>query len=785
MQFFLLFPRQRGPLLGGIAVIAAGVGLAAMVFALADGYVWKPLPYDDPGRLVSIDFARRLPTPGARSVAPAELPSLRSWRTRQDLFDDLAAFEDRDWLRIELSDRILPARTVAASPSLFQVLGMAPRWTDPDPASAWVSRRLATTLSGGELQAGRLARIVPDGRLYVQGLLPPDFLLPEPDRTFPPDVLVELPDGPVMTKNGASTTWPHIVARLRPGVTPDVAAAALSATMPDAEEVQVIPLMTAMTARVRGLATGALLASALIVLVCWMNVFSIALTRGLYRAPEIATRTALGARPARIARLLAAEGVQVALFGAAIALVVAKLTLATVVGVLPPQFATLGIPAVTARVALAIVLAATIAGVSWTLASILAWQFGAERQTRLAAGRDGRAIRLLRFGIVTGQLAVAGVFLVGAILLGRSYLNLIGVDVGMSQWSETLTVAHDSNLPDVVWRETVNRTIAAFRRMPGVRAAGASLSGFLDGSGAREAVLLDARMASYRGADDADERMRGLGIAIVDSTAVAGGYFDAMGLSVVAGRRPNNDETGAVAANETLARRLFGGQSAIGATLSLVGGRTVTIVGVVRDVRAKGLTVPPRPAVYEVGVANWRRGTVTYVVSFGDATQARTGWRNVVQQVDRMAVVLDSGSVGDRLDRSIRDRTFATLVVSLFALATIVVTALGLAGIVAYTVVRRTHDIAVRLAIGASRRRVVALVVRDALIAGTCGVIGGLIASIWLSRGLDSLLFGVRPADVAMLLLAGASLLGIVLGAAIVPAIRAARIEPARALRID
>jgi ABC-type antimicrobial peptide transport system permease subunit len=176
---------------------------------------------------------------------------------------------------------------------------------------------------------------------------------------------------------------------------------------------------------------------------------------------------------------------------------------------------------------------------------------------------------------------------------------------------------------------------------------------------------------------------------------------------------------------------------------------------------------------------------VTYVVSFGDATQARTGWRNVVQQVDRMAVVLDSGSVGDRLDRSIRDRTFATLVVSLFALATIVVTALGLAGIVAYTVVRRTHDIAVRLAIGASRRRVVALVVRDALIAGTCGVIGGLIASIWLSRGLDSLLFGVRSADVAMLLLAGASLLGIVLGAAIVPAIRAARIEPARALRID
>ncbi|HWB31347.1 MAG TPA: FtsX-like permease family protein [Vicinamibacterales bacterium] len=785
MRFVRLLPRQRGPLLGGVAVIAAGVGLAAMVFALVDAYVWKPLPYADPDRLVSIDFAARLPTPGAPRVTQADLPSLVSWRDRRDLFEDLAAFEDRDWLRVELSGRILPVRTVAASRDLFQVLGLAPRWTDPDPASAWVSRRLATTLSGGELQSGQSARIVPDGRLYVQGVLPPDFLLPEPDRTLPPDVLVELPDGPVMTKNGASTSWPRFVARLRAGVAPDVAAAALSATMPSGEAVQVTPLTTAMTARVRALATGALLASGLIVVVCWMNVFSIALTRGLYRAPEIATRTALGATPIRIVRLLAAEGAQMALFGAVFALVVARLTLATVVGVLPPQFATLGVPAVTSRVALAIVLTAAIAGVSWTLASILAWQFGGERQTRLAAGRDGRVIRLLRFGIVTGQLAVSSVFLAGAILLGRSYLNLMGIDVGMNRWSETLTVAHDPGLPDALWRETVDRTIAAFRRMPGVRAAGASRFGFLDGRGAQRLVHLDARMADYLGANDVDEIMRARGIASVDSTIVTDGYFDAMGLAIVAGRHPRAEESDAVVANETLARQFFGDQSPIGATLSLAGGKSVTIVGVVRDVRAKGITVPPRPALYEVDDSNWGRGTVTYVVSFGDAAQARTGWRNVVQQVDRMAVVLDSGSVGDRLDRSIRDRTFATLVVSLFAFATIVVTALGLAGIVAYTVVRRTHDIAVRLAIGAGRRRVIALVVRDALAAGTCGVVGGLIASIWLSRGLDSLLFGVRPADLAMLLLSGVSLLGIVLGAAIVPALRAARIEPATALRMD
>jgi predicted permease len=572
---------------------------------------------------------------------------------------------------------------------------------------------------------------------------------------------------------------------MSPGITPEIVAAALSATMPAGRQVLVVPLSTALTARLRGLATGALLASGLIVLVCWTNVFNIALTRGLYRGPEFATRTALGATPRRLVRLLASEGLKVAVLGGAGALVVSWLTLAAAVLVLPPQFTTLGVPSITTRVVLAIALAGAVAGVSWCAASIAAWQLGAGRRARVAVGRDGRAIRLVRFAVVAGQLGAASVLLAGAALLGRSYANLLNVDGGMDDRTETVTVAHDPNVPQALRRDAVERVLAELRRAEGVQAAGASLYGFLDGAGERRLVRIDGQFQPVSSADGTDQVMRMRGIGFLDWTTVTGDYFQAMGLELVAGRSPGPDEGASVVVNESLAEEYFGQRSPIGEVIPLIPARAVSIVGVVRDVRSRSLTVPPRPSAYELGADDWGGGTVTYVVRFAETSSRRAGWERIVQEMDPMAVVLDSGSVRERLDRSIRDRTFATLVVGLFALASVLVTALGLAGVVAYTVVKRTREIAVRLTLGATGPGVTRLVVRDAVAAGTSGVVAGVIASVWLSRALESLLYDVRPADPATLLLTGASLLGIVLGAAVLPAIRAARIAPAMALRIE
>ncbi len=160
-------------------------------------------------------------------------------------------------------------------------------------------------------------------------------------------------------------------------------------------------------------------------------------------------------------------------------------------------------------------------------------------------------------------------------------------------------------------------------------------------------------------------------------------------------------------------------------------------------------------------------------------------WERIVHSIDPLAVVLDGGTIRERLDRTVRDQTFATIVIGLFALSSLLVAALGLAGVVVYTVVRRTREIAIRLVLGATVGGVTTLVVRDALTAATCGVAGGVIASVWLSRALESLLYGIHAADPITLVLTAASLLGAVLAVAALPGIRAGRIAPASALRIE
>jgi hypothetical protein len=271
--------------------------------------------------------------------------------------------------------------------------------------------------------------------------------------------------------------------------------------------------------------------------------------------------------------------------------------------------------------------------------------------------------------------------------------------------------------------------------------------------------------------------------ASLEWTRVDRGFLGAAGLQFLVGGLPEPNHTGAVI-TESMALKYFAGRSPVGAVLNP--GRAVPLVGVVRDVRTIGLSVAPKPVVYEVG-GTWpsTAATFTYLVRVADGSQRLADWQRVLRPIDPMAVVLSDDTVGERLARSVRDRTFATLVLGLFATASVLVTALGLAGVVAYTVVKRTREVAFRLTLGATRPSVSWLVVRDALTAAVCGAIGGVIASVWLSSALESLLYGIRAADPTALLLAEASLLGIVVGAAILPAIRTGRIAPATALRIE
>jgi putative ABC transport system permease protein len=385
-----------------------------------------------------------------------------------------------------------------------------------------------------------------------------------------------------------------------------------------------------------------------------------------------------------------------------------------------------------------------------------------------APGRDGGTVRFVRFVLIAGQLAAASVLLVGSALLGRSYLNLMSVDAGFNERTRTLTVAHDPNIPVPLRQEVVDRTLTALRRAGGVTAVGASAGQLLDGGGVIGGILVDGRMV----------------VPPPDVTRVTGDYFSAMGLQFIAGGAPAPGTADAAVVTEGAARELFGGRAPVGAVLWR--NRDLRVVGVVRDVRSRRLSVPPRPGVY-VPADSWpgSQPQATYVLRVADGAAPVASWERIVRDVDPLAVVVDGGTIRDRLDRSVRDRTFAALVIGLFAVATLLVAVLGLAGVVAYTVVRRTREIAIRLLLGATADRVTTLVVRDALTAATSGVAGGVIASLWLSRALESLLYGIPATDAMTFAWTAAVLLGAALGAAVLPGIRAARIPAASALRSE
>jgi hypothetical protein len=311
----------------------------------------------------------------------------------------------------------------------------------------------------------------------------------------------------------------------------------------------------------------------------------------------------------------------------------------------------------------------------------------------------------------------------------------------------------------------VERVLTALRQGVGVLSVGIKSGGMLNGRTDFQGLVVHGRFAP------------------LEWNAVDRGFFEAAGLEFLVGDLPAPGRNGAVV-TEGMALEYFDGDSPVGVVLNP--GRAVPVVGVVRDVRTLGLSVAPRPVVYEVAAWSSRQSaTFTYVVRMAEGAPRLGDWARILRPIDPMAVVLNDDTVGERLARSVRDRTFAALVVGLFATASVLVTALGLAGVVAYTVVRRTREIAVRLTLGATRPSVSWLVARDALSAGVCGAAAGFIASVWLSGTLESLLYGVQAADPATLALAAASLLGIVIVAAVVPGIRTGRIAPAATLRSE
>jgi len=749
-----------------MAMLMVGISLATTMFALSDPFLSRPLPYARPSRLILIDIDTTRFLSGSGGLPP-DYPVLRDWQARKDLFDGLAAFTRQDALRVRLSDRVVALEAIAVSANMFDVLGV----TVPAPVTStvfgdevWLTAHALTGPLANVTRANRTLSLLPLGSLQVTGLLPSSFLVPEPTERLAVDALVEMAPGRIATMDHGNTERLSMVGRLRDGVEATQAEAALSA---DATArrfgVTVRPLERAMKAQQRSLAAGALLAGLLVLLVAAANTLGMALTRGLFRAHQVAMLEVLGANRTRIARLLLAEAVCVAAAGTVGALLLVPLLFDAIVAVVPRDFIALGAPELSARVAAFAGLAGLIACGAWWIGSLLAWLRGLHTGLREAVLQEGRVVRAIRFGLTAGQAAVTLALLTGAGLLVESYLNLVRQDTGMAGETMALSVSYGPDVAGATLRETIDRTVNGLRRLPGVRRAAAVVGEMADQFSVTGVVVIGT-------------------VAPVELLWVTPDYFGTVGMSFVAGRPLVDRDAGGrgVVVNEALVARYLGGHAAIGDPLR-VGGRPSPIVGIVRDSRRRALDEAPRPAVFRVLDGNVPGMRVTYLT--GGTTTSAGLWESLVHRVSPAAVVLDGSTLRARLARTIQARSFATLVVGLFAVATIIVTAAGIIGVVGYGVARRTREIGIRLAMGATSGGVTWLAMRDACVAAGVGAGMGLIAVVGVSDVVSSLLYGVSPTDWTTLASTTLALIGLAAAAAIVPARRAGRVSPTIALR--
>jgi predicted permease len=777
-----------------VATLALGVGVNSAIFTFVNGLLLRPLPYAEPAQLVQL--SETFPDIGTMDVS---FPDFHRWRAETQVFEGMFAFDDGSFL-ISGADVPRLVEGAVVSPGFLSVLGVAPslgRGFLPDeemPGSdgvAIISEALwrddfgATpdVLDRSVVLNGRTRRIVgvagagfhfPEvAQVWVPLALDPGVADPE-DYGY--DVVARLrPDLTVHDARAEGVRVAAALAREHPGTKTGIGADAYSLRAAD------VP---------RALALSALLlqgAVSLVLLIACLNVANLLLARGEDRAAEMALRRALGASRSRLVRQVLAESALLAAAGALGALALAHWASPIFLMLLPDEVPFWLSFDMDWRVA------------SWTAAtaSLACLAVGLPPALRASgdSGAGEAAIRVTggrsfdrgRQGLIVVQVALATMLLVGAGLMIRGLANLEATDPGMDP-SQVLVLS--AVYPPWSHPEGPERTraqMAVVERVAsvgGVESAAAVASVPLLGS-PDEVAIESAAPSQTR-------------VGTVNGVSEA--YFSTMRIPVVAGRGPTHEEvwSGAHVAvvSESLARELWPDGDVLGRRLrhGVPGNRSPTVsddqpwldvVGVVGDVRQESLGRPPRGAVY-VPFGSWGSGHLTLVVRTDLPPLDHAGViQGQISEIDPLLAFLEPTSMREAMAFATWSERLASGLLSAFAALALALSLVGIYGVVSFVTGRRTNEIGVRLAVGATPGSVVTLVVGDSgkLVAAGVGI--GLVGGVLASRTFSSMLYGVRPFD-PVTLMATALLLGAVgLAASYGPARRAARTDAVRALRAE
>ena len=792
----------KSPTVTVVALLALtlGIGANTAIFSVVNGVLLRTFPYSDAERLVLV--WEKSPRNDQNVI---NLGNFFDWKEQNQVFTDMAVFFDRNF---NLTSDGEPEEVTGqfGTTNLFSVLGSNPvlgrtfvddDGRDPQQRVIVISYGLWQRRFGGDKNIVGRQISVNERPSTIVGVMPATFgwhIQKGTQASRPADIWIpfQVPND-LRQRRGR---FASAVARLKPGVSMEKAqqematiGARLSQQYPEFNtnwSVNVVPLRTQVTGAIRRPLFILLGAVAFVLLIACANVANLLLARASSRRKEIAVRAGLGATRSRIARQLLTESVMLSLAGGTLGVLVAWWGTKALVALSPPALidlknVTVSLPVLAFTFGLSL-----LTGIVFGLVPAFeATRFDLndslkEGGKNIGGSAGGQRIRNL---FVVTQVALALVLLVGAGLLLKSLNRLQSVDTGFNP--SNLLAVRLNLLPgkydtDQKRIDFYKRAVEQMKAIPGVEAAGAINTPPFTGLYSGTNVEVDGQKLP-------PGQHLGTGVCVTDVN-----YFQTMQIPLKLGRLYTAQEATemrhVVVVNETFVKKNLGGQNPLGHRVTIYMKDEIEpseIIGVVADHKHLGLDVPVEPVAYWPHPELVYSGMTLMLRTRGDASAVGAAARNVIHTLDPQQPIGEVSTMERLLSTSVARARFSASLLTVFSFLALVMAAVGIYGVMSYTVLQRTHEIGVRMALGAQRFDVLKLMVTKGIVLGAVGVVLGLLASFGLTRLIATLLFDVTATDTATFAIVSVGLFLVTLIACYVPARRATKVDPLKALRYE
>ncbi|HSJ65068.1 MAG TPA: ABC transporter permease [Gemmatimonadaceae bacterium] len=778
-----------------LLTLALGIGANTAIFSVVRGVLLEPLPFVEPDRLVRVWHAN--PADGITQGAVSE-PDFLDWRAQARSAESMGAYFFADGLSgLDLTGEGEPERLSAAlaTDGFFETLGtpaLRGRTFRPEEQVAGNDRFVVLSHGFWTRRFGADPAIL--GRpltlngepFEVVGIMPPGFTYPA-ERTL--DLWVPLSVfGPDAIGRSRGSHFLGVIARLSPGASESRLAQELSAVAdrlsrefpenPGWDAVTTLPVRESILGEVRRPLVVLMVAVALLLLIACVNIASLLLARATGKQRELAVRAALGAGRWRIARQLLTESVMLGVLGgvlgAGLAVVGVRALASAGAGELP-RAAEIGIDGPVLAFTFGV---SVLCGLLFGLAPTLRGSANLEAVLRAGArGSVGRPGQRLRGALVVAEVALAVVLVIGAGLATKSFARLMSVDPGFQPENALVATASVPGRYDggEARRAYYYRVLDAVRAIPGVRAAGAIRDLPLRANGEMITLDLPGLAAPGEGPN-------------VQLHQISTDYFKAIGTPLRSGRAfaltDAADAPPVAIVNEELVRRLWPGEEAVGKTLRL-GQAEAQVIGVVGNVRQRGLAAPVEPTMYLHALQNFRSRMSIVVRVDGDPARYASAVRQAIWSQDPEQTITGVATLESVVGTAVARPRLLAWLLALFGLIALTLGALGIFGVLAYAVSQRRQEIGVRVALGARPRTVLRLIVGQGMLLAAVGVVIGIGGALLVTRWMQEVLYEIHPTDVATFIQVVVVLATAAMLASWLPARRALRIDPVSTLRYD